>query len=656
MRVLISGLPVSAKDIIYKAVSEAFGDGVVELVELTRENLRQQVRLSKRNLEVIQVILDRVSSEACKDIENGLYESDRYHTYTDDKDLVGYLNSKYSLSLELPEDEQPVSSSDEYSGSIQEVIDKYEEKLRGRNRLIENLNAQLEEYRNSYTDVTDSDSSVEISKLKGTIDSLNEDILSLRGSLLDLEKQKKELESKIQKLGESLKDSLSQKDALASKLSKADAEYKSLNGELATLRVTYSKQSGVLNAKNAEINILNTKLQTVTDLEQSLKFYKDSYSKSEERCKKLEVDIANLRVELKSKQDETDRLNSEISKQGDTDKIITSLKESLQKAVSERDKLQQEYNRVESDRDSYRDRVKDLSDSVDSLSKENEILQKKIENADNTIVQLNENMLNLKSRLSVLETSTDRNESLENLANDLSSVRKQYMQLKDSVFFKIYDTALPKRSSSVFLTRKGVKLENIRFAFAGGTESRKGAYRCLLNEFKGLGSSSKKILIVDVVSETSIDYVFEMPRVVSGLDWFNQGGSLSPYLSSTCLSSVVVLSPGIGYINDSYFLTVDWERRLSELENSGYNVVVFCGDVSNVVGRVMHESFADLAPTVVYVHGGAVGCRTIIANLRGLSNSKSSLIAYFDYNKRLSKFYDLVAATNKCRVLNTIGG
>ena len=656
MRVLISGLPVSAKDIIYKAVSEAFGDGVVELVELTRENLRQQVRLSKRNLEVIQVILDRVSSEACKDIENGLYESDRYHTYIDDKDLVGYLNSKYSLSLELPEDEQPVSSSDEYSGSIQEVIDKYEEKLRGRNRLIENLNAQLEEYRNSYTDVADSDSSVEISKLKGTIDSLNEDVLSLRGSLLDLEKQKKELESKIQKLQESLKDSLSQKDALAGKLSKVDAEYKSLNGELANLRVTYSKQSGVLNAKNAEINILNTKLQTVTDLEQSLKFYKDSYSKSEERCKKLEVDIANLRVELKSKQDETDRLNSEISKQGDTDKIITSLKESLQKAVSERDKLQQEYNRVESDRDSYKDRVKDLSDSVDSLSKENETLQKKIESDDNTIIQLNENVLNLKSRLSVLETSTDRNESLENLANDLSSVRKQYMQLKDSIFFKIYDTALPKRSSSVFLTRKGVKLENIRFAFAGSTESRKGAYRCLLNEFKGLGSSSKKILIVDVVSETSIDYVFEMPRVVSGLDWFNQGGNLSPYLSSTCLSSVVVLSPEIGYINDSYFLTVDWERRLSELENSGYNVVVFCGDVSNVVGRVMHESFADLAPTVVYVHGGAVGCRTIIANLRGLSNSKSSLIAYFDYNKRLSKFYDLVAATNKCRVLNTIGG
>ena len=71
--------------------------------------------------------------------------------------------------------------------------------------------------------------------------------------------------------------------------------------------------------------------------------------------------------------------------------------------------------------------------------------------------------------------------------------------------------------------------------------------------------------------------MFSRPNhIVSGIDWFRRGGGVQQYLSKTCNDNVRVLSMGLGYVNDSYFLSIDWESRLRELDNSGYNVVIYC--------------------------------------------------------------------------------
>ena len=195
--------------------------------------------------------------------------------------------------------------------------------------------------------------------------------------------------------------------------------------------------------------------------------------------------------------------------------------------------------------------------------------------------------------------------------------------------------------------------DKIRFVFSGSTESRKGTYRCLLDEFRGL-PNSERVVIVDVTSETCVDYVFEIKSVVPGLNWFIKGGGVQQYLSKTCLSNVQVLSPGLGYINDCYFLTVNWDDRLRELNESGYNVVVYLGDVSSMTGRVFHEAFASCGSSMVYVHGNAIGARSVVSNLKGLSNAKDSVICYFEYNKKVERFYNMVAKTNECRVLSML--
>ena len=71
----------------------------------------------------------------------------------------------------------------------------------------------------------------------------------------------------------------------------------------------------------------------------------------------------------------------------------------------------------------------------------------------------------------------------------------------------------------------------------------------------------------------------------------------------------------------------------------------------------MHESFADFGESVIYIHGNAIGSRTIVSNLRGLSNAKDSVVAYFDFNPNMKRFYDMVATKgNECKIISSISG
>ena len=179
---------------------------------------------------------------------------------------------------------------------------------------------------------------------------------------------------------------------------------------------------------------------------------------------------------------------------------------------------------------------------------------------------------------------------MEATITELSELKKKYAELQTNIFTIIGTKSLPKCGIKAPLI-KGIPphYSNVKFLFSGSSESRKGTYKCLYNELTG---SKDKYLIVDVTSETAIDYVFQMSKIADGMNWFTSGGGVQQYLSSTCLPNVKVLMPKIGYVNDSFFLMVNWEKRLKELEESGYKVIVYCGDISNLVGRVLFESFS----------------------------------------------------------------
>lgn len=655
-KVETAGLPIPAKDIIANAIEQSFGSGVVDMEELSKDNLRHKVRLSSRDLEVVLVVLDGVSTDLCKDIENGLYSSDKFHSYSNDKDLVLFLNNKFNLNMDVPEEQEAeVSFSDEASGVDIEVVEQYETRLKNKDMEIENLQSRIQELLQVIEEegyATDPEPQ-EPTVSQEEYEALKKENFTLRDSLLSSEnetKKKKEeisdLEARIEDLRKASSDLEKSKKSLLS-------DYRTVNIELTELKVTYSKQSAVLRNKESELSVLRKKISTVEDLERQVSFFKEEAKRLEDKTSSLSRENANLQVDLETKAREATRLASELKESGVTSAILEQIKKELQDAVAERDSLKKQLAMENSSKEGIQKELDEKIEEVTTLQGTISDLEGRLEKNDEDLTRLNAEKIKLNGELQVLKTSTNRDSNIEEVSSELVSAKREIGELRSSVFYKISSFAMPRGSVPVFLTRKDATLRNIRFVFAGSTESRKGTYKCLLDEFRKL-PQTEKILIVDVVSETSIDYVFEMNKVVTGIEWFRKGGGVQPYLSNTCLKNVRVLSPGLGYVNDSYFLTIDWESRLTELENSGYKVIIFCGDISNVVGRVLHESFADLGDSYIYVHGNAIGSRTIVTNLRGISNSGKSIVAYFDFNTKMERFYDLVNKTNECRVLSII--
>lgn len=655
-KVETAGLPIPAKDIIANAIEQSFGSGVVDMEELSKDNLRHKVRLSSRDLEVVLVVLDGVSTDLCKDIENGLYSSDKFHSYSNDKDLVLFLNNKFNLNMDVPEEQEAeVSFSDEASGVDIEVVEQYETRLKNKDMEIENLQSRIQELLQVIEEegyATDPEPQ-EPTVSQEEYEALKKENFTLRDSLLSSEnetKKKKEeisdLEARIEDLRKASSDLEKSKKSLLS-------DYRTVNNELTELKVTYSKQSAVLRNKESELSVLRKKISTVEDLERQVSFFKEEAKRLEDKTSSLSRENANLQVDLETKAREATRLASELKESGVTSAILEQIKKELQDTVAERDSLKKQLAMENSSKEGIQKELDEKIEEVTTLQGTISDLEGRLEKNDEDLTRLNAEKIKLNGELQVLKTSTNRDSNIEEVSSELVSAKREIGELRSSVFYKISSFAMPRGSVPVFLTRKDATLRNIRFVFAGSTESRKGTYKCLLDEFRKL-PQTEKILIVDVVSETSIDYVFEMNKVVTGIEWFRKGGGVQPYLSNTCLKNVRVLSPGLGYVNDSYFLTIDWESRLTELENSGYKVIIFCGDISNVVGRVLHESFADLGDSYIYVHGNAIGSRTIVTNLRGISNSGKSIVAYFDFNTKMERFYDLVNKTNECRVLSII--
>lgn len=657
LEILTAGIPLSAKEILSKAAKEVFGE--VDIKEADTDRVRFAVRVASRDLNTTLIVLDGVSQDICKNEVKDLLNGDKYYCYNNDRDFTLYLNKLWNLNLEVPEDEENlVVENVENSGVSTEEYNLLKAQISDLKSINNSLHNQITELRTmleSDCDETEKVDSAEVEKLKNDVESAVRDSLKAKNQLLDVEKKLKESEERVASLEKDRSSLTESNRSLESKNASILADFKSLSDELTEYKVNYSTQYGVVRAKDAEISSLRKQLSLLENNQievNNAKEREDSYKKS---ISDLHSEISKLKVELSSKEEEILRLSKEIEAKGIESDLVDTLKRDIEDLTNERDNALNRVSALEDSLSASQSATQSEKITVSELQEKVEELTDKVKDDEESLISLNKENLELKNKVSVFEKSRDRNEDMESILEELADIRQKYDRLAGGVFSKIASTALPRGSSAIHLTRGGVKLSNIRFVFSGNAESRKGTYRCLLNEFKKYNGSGK-ILIVDVVSETSIDYVFEIRKVVSGLDWFRRGGSVQQYLSETCLKNVQVLSPGLNYINDSYYLTVDWESRLSELEKSGYSVVVYCGDISNIVGRVMHESFADLGSSWIYVQGNAIGSRTIVSNLRGLSNSKKSIVAYFDYNKQMDKFYRLVMRSNDCRILSLVGG
>lgn len=656
LSVYVSGISTKGIELINEAVSETFGE--CNVVEVDRDKLRYKVRLGFRDSSVVLIILDSVSMDDCKDIAGGNFETNsKFYKYTNDKELAIYLNELYGLSLDIPDDDTDLSiyqihDSSNSTEDLSDIVEGYESKIKDRDSIIKNMGIRIMELEkivsegNYISDDNSDDLESKVSELSSENLSLRDEVSTKNAEIArvnDLLKGKSdEIESLNGKVGE-----------IQQLLNSLRDELKSVKDELSQERVSSSKKSGIIREKDNTISSLNEKLQDYNVISGENKDLKNKNQDLESRLRKLEATISTLQSTITSNKEEIVRLTNELDEIGVTSDDLKRYKGLLSTANSKIDELNTSLNDLQSDYDNLLSEYNKLKSGYDSLLIKYNKLSDDYTESEGFVAKLNIEKIALQDRISYLEGHTDVHVSddANSILSELNDLRKKYADMQGNIFNFISMRSLPRSGIKVPIF-KGLpdRYKNIKFQYSGSIESRKGTYKCLFNEC--IAANTDRFLIVDITSETYLDYVFQMRSIVDGLEWFTSGGGVQKYLSSTCLPNVKVLMPKVGYLNDSYFLTLNWENRLDELESSGYKVILYCGDISNLVGRVLFESFTDVGYSSVYVKGNAIGSRSIIANSGGLTGIKSSVIGYFDFDKSMLRFYEVMNKKAKCKIIS----
>lgn len=642
-----AGLPTTGLEILSKALTEVFGE--VSLQELGKDNLRYNVRISTKSASVVLVVLDSSSESACKDIEDGLYSSDKYIAYTDDRKLAIVLNERFGLSLEVPEELGefvPDDLEDPHFADISSLRDEYEARIADYDAILQNLSATIRELEaiidgEGYSrTVAIDDSSEEIIQLRSTISDLEAKVTTLSDKLSSAEGSYQELKEAMQ--------------SLQSQYATLQGNYNAVLQECSDAKLDGSRKSGVIRDKEAAIAELKKKLEAFENTESEYSACMKSVAQLTADIESSKQEVDRLQRSLEARDKEISGLRKDLSTKGSAEKQLKTYSDLLEEERANSSKMAEELSSIRGSNASLSSDIASLTSANQTLEGELSSARDKISKQDILISQLNEKNVELAGRVRVLEGSTNRDANMEEALSELAAVKRELAQLRSNPFIVMYTKAMPRTASRIILfNTMGVRYDNIRFVFSGSSASRKGTYRCLLNEIRK--DPSNKYLLVDVVSETCVDYVFEIGRVVNGLKWFTEGGGVHQYITQTVAQNARVLSPGLGYINDSFFLTVCWENRLKELNDSGYKVIVYCGDLSNIVGRVLFENFTDMGTSEIYVQGNSVGSRTILSVSSGISNIRKATVKYFDYDVKMTKFKELMQEKCDCVILNSVG-
>lgn len=297
--------------------------------------------------------------------------------------------------------------------------------------------------------------------------------------------------------------------------------------------------------------------------------------------------------------------------------------------------------------DASDDRVAALQSELDkareTIASQETLLNSKIsetERGSSKITELIEQNLTLQKQVEEL-SSTDQS------STELVRLRRQINQLESTPLFKLKQFMTPSSALQVALpyvphpSHKG-----IRFIYAGSDGSMKLAYE-VVRRLSGEMSTQGKVVILDLTTETYIDYILNIPRVVSASDWFFSGGDLP--LSDTRVPNVKVLTPGLQYFNDLSLLNVNWPDRWNQLLGEGYQVIVLFGVLNTAVTRVLYNSFGSINKPWIVVEGLITSLRSLIIHLSGLNAHPRVLMKRLNPNAQ-ALYQHLVETTDVTQI------
>lgn len=571
MKVLVSGVPNEGIEVLEDALKQAYGAvaGNIELVQPSKTSLEVEVRQAATRANVLLVVLDSLSADICKESGRETLNSDKFVKFLNMDSFVTALESHFSdIQLQKPNNTPSLPDNDfsveEESAASNEIQEGIIASLHNRIAELEQL-LQYGAGDESYVSSNEDFPAVsdEVERLRSKISELEKELAHWRAKGT-FQIQEDEKSHKLLKESDNFLRAEREKNALLEQR---------------------------ISALEAERGVL---------------------------LKSAKLEVAPLQEEIALLQQEIEKVRKE-----------TAQKESKRFAI-EKEELVRELK----DANSF---LKQSNETVSLLEEKVADLEQRLTTTSNSLFEANQRVVELSSEVAVGRFSSGSKSAQE---KDYADLFNKYLSIQKDPLYEIGNNSYPQSLVSPPLIRP-IPGSNILSVVAGSIEAHRLVYKFLRKELSDLVSGlptisqsslvrridpRRETVIVDLATESMLDYVFEVKKPVPGLNWFFEGGEIDSFLSKTNLRGVYSLSLGNIFVNDSSLFYVDWSKKLVELNKTGKNIIVVLDNLSSLVGRVLFENLRSIGQTSVVVDGMPTNVRNAIVNSIGLTVAESEAL------------------------------
>lgn len=623
------------------------------------KGVKETLRKQKEQTADIEFQKNKLSEEldkTRKTLEEVSSYKGKYESLVVEKDSLDKEYKKTYALYESKCDEYTVLS-EKYSESESRVegVSKELEELQGELQtkavLITSLENEIKDYKKQLSSLQE-----QVKRLKESEKSLQDTISRSDDSESKLKKRVADLESnevKYKEEIESLSKGVSEKDT---KISDLSSSIDSLNMGVERLTQEVSSKDTIISNLKASISEKDGKLEEVTE---KLVGKSDEVINLESRLKSLSESVADLKdtnSELEGKSEEYERLSLELEQAKESVRVLEKEKEDAERSL--------ELSEL-----SLKNDLKERDRQITKLNEELEVLRRG-EDKDGKTADLRLRIVELQEKIVSLENEKDDSE-----AEELSSLRKEVSKLKeentslnldvaerdeqlaeisDSIFVQMLNNAMPKAVLNTLLRVPNEELKGMHIVAGGSSESNLYVYKVLKSTC--VMNSDKKIIIVDLTTDSYIDAEFKVKRVNTPINWLLGVEPINSFVADTCFSGVKIVSTALAYINPLYLLSVDWERRLEDIRGIADIVIFHVGSLDNIISKIMFQSFARVMRSHVVVRATPINLRTVMLSLAGVGTTDNTEIACTNYDTASKQMFQKLAQKYKAKILSNTDG
>lgn len=613
------------------------------------EDLNSQVE----ELDSIKAQLGVVTSSLSQEKHNHAVTDANYQSKCDEYDsLVSRYNNLESKSkadtLELETTKESLQNIRSEKETLEANLGVLQSSLDQANLKVTNLEGQLSDKVSEYDALVVSDTACK------------EKITTLEKSIITMQT---ESENTITTLNAKVSSSESELMKATSTNNKLIDENASLQSQVSNLQKTNASLSNSCEELKANITVLQSTIEG----------YKNNESALYSQIDAIRSDNTSVTDELTKKNNEISELKKEIatfeSRELDFSTQQTTSKEQINEYESKISSLNDELASTKLELTNTKLQLNNMeSDAIDKLQEKNaelvaknielkttiETLSKKAEEESKT-AGLRLEIIDLKEQIQVLEAERSNTDDIDRANKEISSLRERNAELElslasksealeehtEGVYSQLQENAMPKVKIGAML-----KVDNIVSKFcvvaSSSTASNLTAYQLMRETCERY--ANKRILLVDLSSDSYVDAEFKPKSVLQPTDWLTGKIPFSKCVTATSLKNVKLISVGLSYLNSLYLLNVDWSEKMKDLRKCGDIVMFYVGCLNDTVSKVLYQSFAQEMSGYIVVNSSPINLRTTFLALSGMEVNSNTLVCCTNYTNASGQMYKHLAS------------